>query len=1307
MEAIAELKERNITETPLLLFDCELPDGRVEHWSTHRVNWEGATYEPRVLRHSVFEIRSAPEEGIDAAAKITLVLANPDSYFSQIERQVGWKGSQLTARFAFFDLRSGEAVSESKVVFRGIAQAPEEITEATFRLTATNSLSLQRVWLPQVRVQRRCPWKFPATAEQRLEAVAGGERGCYSPFFRCGYSAGIPGGVGNLDGEQPFSSCNGTRADCQARGMFAEDAQGNPTRRFGGIEFVPPTTMVRSHGERSWHTSEPLENEARYNDFVPLIYGTAWCAPLIVFAKNDGNLTRMEVLVGMGEIENVLKVIVNDVEIPRGESGRDMTGTGWYNVVSLGNRTGAFNLDFADAAGQPLGDCYGSMAVISVVVPNRISTGKSLPRIRALVQGLKLPRYSAEGEYLGQAFTSNPAWIILDILRRCGWELGQIDLRSFAETASYCDELIEAFDLYGNPVQIPRFQCNLVLRYRRSAADVVRGIRTASRLYLTYNTAGKLELRCENTLREQQPEKPQGSNSREPLNGGWPAYEFGDGTHGFSGILRRENGEPAIRFWSRGTAETPNRYTVEFQDAFNEYQQDSLSLVDFDDVIKAGTEVSATLPALGIPNFNQAARIVKFHLDKSTQGNVYVEFETSVRGFGLKPGDIITVTYLKEGFNREPFRILKTAPGTNYGTARITAQIHRDEWYRDDNVGLVSQIGRRGGRGIRGGIPRPLAGVVVNEEGQAEFGIEERWTEGAEDGGEVRLSVRFIPPGGRNATRASIPLVSLAARVETEGGRLSGNQVLYYAVSGVDAEGNESELSFLVSALIPSGSDTNRVTLVGLRFSPDTVGFNVYRGRSPAYLWRIAENQPISEAFTDSGLPYTPAAPPDENYDHANFYWRFELQPEYRADIVGEDRIGSTLAGMPAGEYEGMRVRITRGRGAGQERTVVANDATTLIVSPRWTVVPDGSSYFVVAEAGWHFAVTGRSSPLEFGVPSRPGAWVHVMGRSANANDEECSEELSPLTRWQIGAQGAPVDAGVPGKPSFALSLKGEGAIELSGIAFERLENTRTISAATLTLHYWNELNGATPYRLTEPSNEEQEELELNSSGPASPDDLIQVGAELMKVVGKSADGRRYRVERGAYGSAREPHNAGAEVYHLSRKVTVVPFVRGFFGSRASGAYSYVIYLPDVRVAGAELFVTNSYGNSETAALSLTNTADLGLRTLSGGQLTIQVEGMLAIETAAAPPLVVHETHSVRDVFAVVREAPVGGPIELRLRQDADTYCTLRIEAGEKLSTVVDGFGLGPLRSGAQLNLDILSVGTEAPGRDLTVTFRL
>src|SRR5258708_3576636 len=81
-------------------------------------------------------------------ARVSVTLANADSHFSQIERETGFKGAQVTIRFLFYDLAANAPASEARVVFRGIANPAEEITEATLRVAFTNRLNLQRIVLP-------------------------------------------------------------------------------------------------------------------------------------------------------------------------------------------------------------------------------------------------------------------------------------------------------------------------------------------------------------------------------------------------------------------------------------------------------------------------------------------------------------------------------------------------------------------------------------------------------------------------------------------------------------------------------------------------------------------------------------------------------------------------------------------------------------------------------------------------------------------------------------------------------------------------------------------------------------------------------------------------------------------------------------------------------------------------------------------------------------------------------------------------------------------------------------------------------
>jgi hypothetical protein len=1304
--SIYSLKEQEVLDTPVLLFECKLADGAIERWATHEVSIEGSGYAARIVSHNAFELRAGSEDGIDGASRLSVTLANADSHFSQIERTVGFRGASLVVRFAFYDLRMARPTTSPITLFKGTANPPELCTESTFRLTFTSRLNLQRVLLPNIRIQRRCAWHFPATEEQRAEAVHGGESGKYSRFFKCGYSPDQELGVGNLNGDAPFTSCGYTKEDCKARGMFDRDGAGRTTARFGGIGFVPASVLVRSAGESGRHISHATENTARYNDFVPMVYGTAWVQPPVVFARNDGNLTRMEVLAAIGEIQGVVKVLVNGVEIPSADPGRDMSSTGWFQLVSAGNRTGAFNLDFADSLGRPLGEPYGSMAYLSVVVPNRVSDGRTLPRVEVLLEGLKVSVFDSAGNYVAESYTNNPAWVILDILRRIGWALDDLDLASFGRAADWCGQTIQARDLNGNLIEIPRYQCNLALRRRQSAAEVIRGVRTASGLILTYGLEGRLELRIEDKIANQQPEKPSGSNSSSPVFGGWPAYEFGDGTNGSCGILRRESGESTLQIFSRPLADTPNRMSLEFQDAFNEYQQDSVSLIDAEDVLTSGQEVAGSVHALGVANLDQAMRVVRRYLARSVHGNTFVEFETSIRGLTVRPGDLISLSYLKEGFDRQLFRVIRIAPSTNFRTVVITAQIHDDAWYEGE--GGDGGRRRRQQRGETG-IPRPLVGKRLDEDGNPEFEVEELALGESDGGSKVLLRVGFATPPNPSASRASIPRLSLAAEAMAEGGTLAAGQTLYYAFSAVDTEGVESGLSFTVRVRIPEGAPA-AVRLRGLSFDPDATAMCVYRGVSPQQLDQIAKNIPLSTEFIDSGLANLFSPPPDPDYDHANFHWRFEERPAMPAIIASASTVGHPSLTMILNEHRGSAVRILAGPGSGQERRILANDANTVAIDRPWVVMPTSDSRFVIAEASWRFGAMSRTDRAEFEVPNRGGVTIQISGRSANARDEECPAELSPITRWRVGgASGAEgLDGAEPGEPVFGMFAAGDGNIEVLSVGFTELDNTRTISGGTISLYYWDELSSPTTSFLQGALDEAATTIQLTSAGAAAPGSYIQTGAEVMEVLSVT-EGEVYEVGRGAFGTPATTHAAGSGVFHLKRRVIVMPFVRDFFGSPASGSFSFPIYLPNARVAAAELFVTNSRGNSPTAKRAFTANVDRGIRTFSGRQLLCQVDGFLAIESGASPVAIVGGWRAVRDVFAVVREAPTGGPVVLRVLVNNSEYCTLTIPAGAVLSNTVSGFNLPPLPDGATVSVDIVSVpssGAGSPGRDLTVTIR-
>lgn len=1313
MSTINELKQQIVTDTPLLLFECQLPTGDIQRWASHEIFTGGRYFESRVLRHDLFDLQLSADDAIDGVSQLTLVLANADSALSEISAQIGFKGSQLTVFFAFADLASMKTTTEETILFRGIGGDPDEVTEDSLTISFLNKLNLQRIPLPEVRIQRTCSWNFPSSDAQRQEATGNGPKGTFSPFYRCGYSPDVAGGNGTLDPRgNAYTSCDKSRAHCEKRGMFNIDQFSRITRRFSGFEFVPSAINVRTAGDKSTHLSAVLSNSAKYNDPVPLVYGTSWLKAPIIFARNDGNLTHMEVLLGMGQISGVLKVIVNDVEIPLATTSQDMTSTGWYGIYTSGSRLGNFNQSFLDNSGNPLGDPYGSMAAMSVVVPNRISTGSSLPVVQVLLQGVTLDVFDENGVQVSNSFSNNPAWIVLDILRRCGWSLSELDLPSFSRSAQYCGELISASDVNGNPQRVQRFQCNLAITKRQSAATIVRGIRVASSLMLRYGVNGLLELFPETTIGQQQPVAPDGTNSLTEHSEGWPAYEFSDDSADFSGIVRAESGASTVRLLSRNMAELSNRLSVEFQDEENEFQQDSLSVVDSSDSALVGYEIASQSTALGLANYNQATRVLLRQLDRSLKGNLFIEFQTSFRALKIRPGDIISFTYLKEGLQRCLFRVVKLSPAMNYQLVNVTAQIHNDEWYSDD-ISVLSGAGRQPLSAVQ--TPRPLIGSVpeLGSQGQIEgftFSVSEEVQALPDGTASDLLTVTFAQPSKPNPNAPRVPLVNLAPDIQVDGGELEGERTYYYAVSASDMNGQEGPLSFTIKATIDGSGRTYAVRLKNLSFPSNAVKFNVYRGSSPQLLHRIATEIPVSASFIDSGASPQPAGPPDASFDHANFYYRYELVSGSRVSSASVNTIECSSLGATIGAYNGMAVRIISGTGKGQERSIATNSTTKLTLTSPWSVVPDESSTFVICESSWRFGAVTAVNPAQFSVPYRSKTVLQITGRAANVHNQEGSPEICPTVRVPLG-QSKP-DFGVPAIPTFSLSTPGSGQIALSEIGFTSDNNIASISSGTLNLYYQNEIDGATS-RLAAGMDTVTSTLQATSDLGTPGGNFIQIGREIMYVLGKVAFlPNSYVVLRGQLGSAASAWETNASITPLNNSKVVIPFAANFFQNAASINLIHTFSLPDVRVAAAQFFVENGFGTSQTSMKCFTTNSTTGLRTLSGGQLNIQLGGFVTNQSNAAPPLLVQATHAVRDIRATLGQPSAGLDTRIDVLQDGTPFCSLLIAAGEAASTLLDGLSVGPLRKEATLTTNVWTspssnVSAMRPAKDLTITIRM
>ena len=167
-------------------------------------------------------------------------------------------------------------------------------------------------------------------------------------------------------------------------------------------------------------------------------------------------------------------------------------------------------------------------------------------------------------------------------------------------------------------------------------------------------------------------------------------------------------------------------------------------------------------------------------------------------------------------------------------------------------------------------------------------------------------------------------------------------------------------------------------------------------------------------------------------------------------------------------QYQSAVVRITRGTGAGQERAIAGNTATTVTIDMPWSTEPDATSFFVIAENSWRSGASGSTSPIAIDVPERIGAGVEISARAANAADDEAAYELVAVDALGAGTirRDSPRIPDVPPAPIFGVVLSPDDRRRAGSWAQSRSARWSTrvsIIAGTYTFHFYDEVNGAAP----------------------------------------------------------------------------------------------------------------------------------------------------------------------------------------------------------------------------------------------------
>ena len=999
MASINTLKEQSTHPKPLLVAEITFSDGTNLYLSTDSLNvsdggatYDGKSYLPRIIREDIAATQAVSDTGFSMPSSVSLTLADPDGLlWTTYEKPKGFRGAILTLRMIFWEVGTGTFSDNSLIRFIGTCSTPR-YGSTDLVLQAHSRLNLARTNLPSLTLQQTCPWNFPATTAH--QDAANDED---SPHYECGYG---PARVSDPKGNGAFTSCALTKTACIARGMYSTDSAARDTGRFGGVDWKNPDAWqgraYKSKFEDGANVSPDITGQA-----VPLVYGTAWVDGIVLSVDGDANSTRFQVMVCYGQIHQVYRVVVNDKEVPPGHrlnsstraitnfNARDelfvwrYTNPGDRNGTSVAERTETLGFDGDE-------DPYGSMCVIHVVVPRALVNSSSAPRVKVLVDGPQIRKYTDVSTF---AKTSSPEnrihpWILMDVLIWSGWKYDMLDIQSFIDAAAIASVSISYQDNFGSTVNHPRYRGSMVLREATSSSQIINGLLNAMKAILSYDeTTGKFKLVIKQTLADQQGSPVAGSNYDTAIaskaadgtaTNGYVAYHFDESTIALKSGGQGQRNETSLMIEPKPNTDTPNRVTVQLQDEDFQHALTTVSITDTDAITRLdGHEINGSIALKGIGNIDQAKRVVGTYLAESYRGNTrnspygdsggswIYSWETSVRGVHLNAGDIVALSSTKWGIDKQLVRIIQIKPSENYQRMAITAIHHSDEWYLDS----WGQLGpAKFSDQTRNRLDRPPLPMWISRR-------QDSYIDALYPDEKARLTFSSSPSASPNVsglifenslpvnTFTSViqrPAVPVQGNTASIGGNLVGGKFYWMALVAEDSDGKLTPPTSLVQVWVPAGTSTNQISIPDVAWDDATVAYLKFMGDDTERLYyygRVAAT-PASVAFTEDPNASTTDQPiPDTEIKTLRFRFRYGVHlGVWASEITGvtSSTITLTNAYWTTNEWAGRVVSLLGSltdnvdvSGSQPSWLVVSNTTDTLTLDAGYgpdptTVIPFG-----------------------------------------------------------------------------------------------------------------------------------------------------------------------------------------------------------------------------------------------------------------------------------------------------------------------------------------------------------------------------
>ena len=597
---------------------------------------------------------------------------------------------------------------------------------------------------------------------------------------------------------------------------------------------------------------------------------------------------------------------------------------GYWITVNNGQRGGSPNV--APGWGG-LGDPYGSCAVIYVYVPKQLASSDAIPDIQVLVEGKQIRIYTGISTFTEQ-FTSNPAWILLDVLKWSNWRYDDIDIQSFIDVAAICDEQIYFMRMDGayaneyNESDSPeylRFSVGFCLRQRQAIGQILQGLRNAMRAVLYFDTnTGKLKVKIKQTLGSQQPSPVLGSNYNTPVDSwtvggtyhqGYVAYSFD-----YSNILKDpDTGKLQISVHQLTNNDSPNKSTTVFQNRENGYSQDSLTVVDTEDVSRLGFEVTGSLIIIGPQTFDHVNRVSNTLLAENFRGNGRANYEgsyigdtggtvifdlvTSVKALAIGVGDICAVSDPQHGISMQLARVTRVKPSQNFETCQITLAWHNDVWYFDTFGQAINQpiysremnASTRPPYSWRPDYEIPMADDVCYDASEHGFGVAQTYDVTIDSTTVAAIQITGKVPVNSFPTKPRRPQMEMIG-AGAIGGEYPTSATYYVGIASMVTASPSSLISAISDPVVIRLDSPNNALSFAVQNWPDSpAGYFAFAGPTPLSMsYQASVTATPSPILLTNKYNVASWGPPDELF--YNFRWRVnavDLSGVFVAQVTG------------------------------------------------------------------------------------------------------------------------------------------------------------------------------------------------------------------------------------------------------------------------------------------------------------------------------------------------------------------------------------------------------------------------------------